>query len=133
MILFMFVLSNIELKEKSYYNWYWFFIMLVNIKLYLFIFGVLFLLVNLEILNDLRLRFLDIFRKRRMLFFKVVNCINFLCSFWWFLVMYIIISCIFVLININDCWFYNSREKIYCEILIMLLFKFIEVVELKIL
>lgn len=59
MILFMFVLSNIELKEKSYYNWYWFFIMLVNIKLYLFIFGVLFLLVNLEILKWFKI---EIFR-----------------------------------------------------------------------
>lgn len=86
MILFMFALSNIESKEKSYYNWYRFSIMLVNIKPYLFILGASSLSVKPETPNDSRSRSLDTFRKRRTLPSKASNCINSLCSPWWLLV-----------------------------------------------
>lgn len=86
MILFMFALSNIESKEKSYYNWYRFSIMLVNIKPYLFILGASSLSVKPETPNDSRSRSLDTFRKRRTLPSKAANCINSLCSPWWLLV-----------------------------------------------
>lgn len=111
MILFMFALSNIESKEKSYYNWYRFSIMLVNIKPYLFILGASSLSVNPETPNDSRSRSLDTFRKRRTLPSKAANCINSLCSPWWLLVMHTIISRTFASTNTNDCWFHNSREK----------------------
>lgn len=111
MILFMFALSNIESKEKSYYNWYRFSIMLVNIKPYLFILGASSLSVNPETPNDSRSRSLDTFRKRRTLPSKAANCINSLCSPWWLLVMHTIISRTFASTDTNDCWFHNSRKK----------------------
>lgn len=123
MILFMFALSNIESKEKSYYNWYRFSIMLVNIKPYLFILGASSLSVKPETPNDSRSRSLDTFRKRRTLPSKAANCINSLCSPWWLLVMHTIISRTFASTDTNDCWFHNSREKKHCEILTISLFK----------
>lgn len=111
MILFMFALSNIESKEKSYYNWYRFSIMLVNIKPYLFILGASSLSVKPETPNDSRSRSLDTFRKRRTLPSKAANCINSLCSPWWLLVMHTIISRTFASTDTNDCWFHNSRGK----------------------
>lgn len=112
MILFMFALSNIESKEKSYYNWYRFSIMLVNIKPYLFILGASSLSVKPETPNDSRSRSLDTFRKRRTLPSKAANCINSLCSPWWLLVMHTVISRTFASTDTNDCWFHNSNKKI---------------------